>query len=209
MIAALYVDPAGPFVGRPNVDPWTESRDARLYAGPFPVVAFPPCGPHGTFATAGRTSKDDKGTGRAAVGAVRLWGGVLEQPARSRLFKDNGLPLPPKVGWSGPDEQGGRSCRVDQAAYGHKAQKATWLYAVLPAYPDLDWRRTPGTHLIGRRDHHQNTAARAAAKAAGTYVALPELPRRERHLTPEPFAALLLGMAASCAFATEADRKVP
>lgn len=197
-VAALYVDPTGPFIGRPNVEPWPEARDARLYPGPFPVVAFPPCGPHGTFAKAGRCSTDDKGTGAAAVAAVRQWGGVLEQPARSRLFRDLGLPLPPKVGWSEPDTHGGRSCRVDQAAYGHRAQKATWLYACLPAFPELDWRRTPGTHLIGRVDHHQNSADRAAAKAAGTYAKMPELPRRERHLTPEPFATLLLGMAASC-----------
>lgn len=199
-VAALFVDPAGPYAGRANVDAWPESRDARLYAGPWPVVAHPPCGPWGKFAAAGRAAKDDGGCGKAAVDAVRRYGGVLEQPRSSSLFATFGLPIPPEKGWSEPDSFGGRSCRVDQSAYGHLAQKPTWLYAVLPFFPELDWRHVPGSHLIGRIDHYQNVADRSAAKANGTYVRVPELPRGLRHLTPDTFAWLLLGMAASCHF---------
>ena len=43
MIAALYVETNGVYYGLPDVDPWDEARDARLYDGPFPVVAHPPC----------------------------------------------------------------------------------------------------------------------------------------------------------------------
>jgi hypothetical protein len=43
MIAALYVEPDGVYAGLPDVDAWDESRDARLYSGPWPVVAHPPC----------------------------------------------------------------------------------------------------------------------------------------------------------------------
>ena len=43
-VAALYVDPAGPYANQTGVDLVVpESRDARLYAGPHPVVAHPPC----------------------------------------------------------------------------------------------------------------------------------------------------------------------
>ena len=42
-IAALYVEPAGCYIGQPGIDPWDEARDARQYAGPHPVVAHPPC----------------------------------------------------------------------------------------------------------------------------------------------------------------------
>ena len=43
VIAALYVQERGCYVGLDGVDPWPESRDARSYAGPYPVVAHPPC----------------------------------------------------------------------------------------------------------------------------------------------------------------------
>ena len=42
-VAALFVANPGCYVGLPGVDPWDVKRDARLYAGPYPVVAHPPC----------------------------------------------------------------------------------------------------------------------------------------------------------------------
>ena len=49
MIAALYIDPLGPYPKLDGVDCWDNRyhrgalRDARLYSGPEPVVAHPPC----------------------------------------------------------------------------------------------------------------------------------------------------------------------
>ena len=40
-VAALYVEPKGCYVGVAGVDAWDEARDARRYAGPYPVVAHP------------------------------------------------------------------------------------------------------------------------------------------------------------------------
>ena len=37
-IAALYVAKGGSYYGLPDVDPWDEDRDARKYAGPYPVA---------------------------------------------------------------------------------------------------------------------------------------------------------------------------
>lgn len=90
MIAALYVETAGAYFGLPDVDPWDEARDARRYAGPWPVVAHPPCQRWGRF-WHGSTRKphqyelgDDGGCFAAAFDAVKRWGGVLEHPAHSR-----------------------------------------------------------------------------------------------------------------------------
>lgn len=42
-VAALYVETGGCYFGLEDVDPWDIHRDARLYPGPWPVVAHPPC----------------------------------------------------------------------------------------------------------------------------------------------------------------------
>ena len=42
-VAALFVANPGCYIGLPDVDPWDKARDVRLYAGPHPVVAHPPC----------------------------------------------------------------------------------------------------------------------------------------------------------------------
>ena len=49
MVAALYVERDGAYYGLDNVDPWDAERDARTYAGPWPVVAHPPCERWGRF----------------------------------------------------------------------------------------------------------------------------------------------------------------
>jgi len=42
-VAALYVARGGAYWNLPDVDPWDVERDARLYAGPWAVIAHPPC----------------------------------------------------------------------------------------------------------------------------------------------------------------------
>src|SRR5574343_151781 len=105
-VAALYVEPQGCYVGMPGVDPWDEARDARQYAGPHPVVAHPPCQRWGRF-WHGSTRKphqfklgDDGGCFRAALDAVKRWGGVLEHPAHSRAWDVYALRKPGTgAGW--------------------------------------------------------------------------------------------------------------
>ena len=123
-VAALYVDPVGPY---PHLvaDWWDEERDATRYAGPARVIAHPPCGPWGRLHTF--CKHDDKCLALVAVDQVRKWGGVLEHPADSKLWAAAGLPYP---GDLFADEFGGRSYFINQSDYGHPCPKATWLYAV-------------------------------------------------------------------------------
>jgi hypothetical protein len=47
---------------------------------------------------------------------------------------------------------GGWVCEVWQSAYGHRANKATWLYAFGALPPQLDWSRPVGSHQVGFHD---------------------------------------------------------
>src|SRR5690348_11920800 len=103
MIAALFVETNGVYFGLPDVDPWDAKRDARLYAGPWPVVAHPPCERWSKLAPVvearhGLKRGDDGGCFEAALAAVRKWGGVLEHPEGSAAWRTFGLMTPDKWG---------------------------------------------------------------------------------------------------------------
>lgn len=149
-VAALYVETGGCYFGLPGVDPWDEARDARLYAGPHPVVAHPPCQRWGKLwagqplfikRTGIRKVKgDDGGCFKAALDAVRRWGGIIEHPWGSHAWPHFGLNTPPRAGgWIIADFGGGWTCCVEQGRYGHYARKPTLLYAVGCDLPELDW----------------------------------------------------------------------
>lgn len=201
MIAALFVDPEGVYVGHPELDPWDEDRDARLYAGPHPVIAHPPCERWGRFAEGSPSDKrfklgDDGGCFESALRSVRTWGGVIEHPQGSHAWRTFGLPIPTGK-WTPADAWGGRSCYVDQGAYGHKAKKPTWLYAVLPAFPPMDWTRVWGLARVGGDGFH-SSRERARAKATGRFKPFPQIPAGENHLTPPRFGEALMDLARSC-----------
>ena len=144
-IAALFVQEGGAYYGIPDVDPWPESRDARLYPGPWPVVAHPPCSRWCRLAGLvearwGHKRGEDGGCFTSALASVRRWGGVLEHPAYSDAWSAFSLPTPPTRhgGWI-RGLCGGWACHVEQGRYGHPAKKATWLYAFGTDLPTLRW----------------------------------------------------------------------
>jgi hypothetical protein len=154
MIGALYVESGGSYFGLPEVDPWDQERDARQYAGPWPVVAHPPCQRWGKLwagqplwikRTGERKIKgDDDGCFAAALDAVRRYGGVLEHPWGSHAWPHFGLNVPPRAGgWIAAELPGGGrfgwTCCVEQGRYGHYARKPTLLYAVRTDFPSLRW----------------------------------------------------------------------
>jgi len=203
-VAALYVDPRGVYSGLPGVDVWDEERDARLYAGPWPVVAHPPCARWSrlagfTEARFGLKRGEDGGCFAAALEAVRRFCGVLEHPAYTDAWKAHGL-LRPSVreGWT-LDFDGGATCYVEQGRYGLPVKKATWLYAYGVELPELRWGwkqdregvrpNGPWGGIDGWRDQH---------KAIGGYWKTGH-GRGCTAATPEPFRDVLLAMARSAA----------
>lgn len=195
-IAALFVLPDGPYAGLSGVDLWTKDRDARTYAGPFKVIAHPPCERWGRYWFGGPSSRvrrvkgDDDGCFAAALSAVRRWGGVLEHPAASSAWPAFGLLEPPRAGgWVVADWVGGWTCCVDQGYYGHRAQKATWLYAVGVPLPILRWGKSPrGVRLDD--GFHSKEERRRKIRTGRCQL----LSARQRTETPIPFRDVLVSM---------------
>jgi hypothetical protein len=153
-VAALYVESGGCYFNLPGVDPWDEARDARRYAGPWPVVAHPPC-KHWSRMGQCRGYKpraEDFATFGHALDCVRRFGGVLEHPAHSKAWRAFGLPPPPEYGWAQRLDDPGWVCMVDQAWYGHRANKRTWLYCVGADPPALLSGPAPPTGRTVRND---------------------------------------------------------
>jgi len=210
MIAALYVETNGAYFDLPGVDPWDEPRDARRYAGPYPVVAHPPCKRWGRYWSGGPSAKvrrklgDDGGCFAHALAAVFLYGGVIEHPEASHAFRVFGLGRPLRgAGWQ-PSPVGGWICCVEQGHYGHRARKATWLYVRgcdRSDLPDLNW--TPGSGKVRLDPGFHSAAERAAAPAM--VKKQPRLSAAERLGTPAPFRDILIAMAMHCDITPERD----
>lgn len=204
MIAALYVATNGPYFNLPDVDPWDEERDARKYAGPYPVVAHPPCERWGRYWSGGPSAKvrrlkgNDLGCFDRALWAVNTFGGVLEHPAHSHAWKYFNITPPEAFGSWWFTRFGGNICQVAQGNYGHQAEKLTWLYSKGKEgrpLPKLHWGRCPGKQRLDEGFHSKEE--RAAARAAGQ-APRKRLSKIENVHTPIAFRDLLISIAKEC-----------
>lgn len=191
-VAALFVDPHGVYSGLPNVDCWGEDRDARTYAGPWPVVAHPPCNRWGSLAYLnqhlhGYKVGDDGGCFASALESVRRWGGVLEHPAYSIAWKQFGLPRPRAGGWWRSLLEDAWVTEVEQATYGHRARKRTWLYYVGAEPETLDWSTVAVTARVSSFAH--------CAPGVFTMQEAERVRPREASATPPAFRDVLILMA--------------
>jgi len=189
-VAALFIQDDGCYSGWPWIDCWGEYRDARKYDGTIPVVAHPPCQLWGALASVnyarwgGDHNKpgNDGGCFASALESVNRCGGVLEHPAKTRAWAAYGLEKPRGDGWQRSGV--GWVCEVWQSAYGHRANKATWLYYVGHKKPnDLIWERITGSHQVGFHDQRGKSKNK------------PTLGKREANATPLRFRDELLKLA--------------
>ena len=100
------------------------------------------------------------------------------------------LVKPPKTGgWVVADFIGGWTCCVEQGHYGHRARKATWLYAHGFAPHPLIWGKSEAKTRLDEGFH--SSAERKRSIKTGI---VRRLSKRECAATPEPFRDLLLSM---------------
>lgn len=123
-------------------DVWTAARDALNCTGGNVVIAHPPCAMWGRLYK--QSKKDnwthDKMLAAHCVQLVSEFGGVLEQPADSKLWDYFSLPHPYYANCPGEKPMGFSFC-LDQHIFGHRGIKKTWIWikgirpAQLPAFP--------------------------------------------------------------------------
>jgi hypothetical protein len=181
-VAVLYARADSHYRAIPGCDVWDIERDARKWPGGSPVIAHPPCRAWGRLRQFAKPRPDEKSLALQAVWTVRASGGVVEHPAESTLWEYLGLPRPGEF----PDAFGGWSLAVEQFHWGHRAEKATWLYIVGCApsnLPPIPVREGRPTHCV---------------RPTKSYPRLPSITKAEREHTPPQFAAWLVELANRC-----------
>lgn len=178
-IAVLFARRDSVYKQIPYCDVYDIDRDARNYRGDLPVIVHPPCRAWGRLRHFAKPRDDEKALAYFAIDAVRRCGGVLEHPASSTLWREAGLPLP---GFPA-DKHGGWSTAVSQHWWGHRAEKATWLYIVgtTPrSLPSMPLRLDEPTHVVQSRKREDYR---------------PHITKAEREATPREFALWLCNIA--------------
>ena len=100
--------------------------------------------------------------------------------------------MPPRCGgWVVADWDGGWTCCIEQGWYGHRARKATWLYACRVDVPSLSWGNAPGDFVRLDEGYHSIEERRRAIKTG----ACQRLSANQRRATPAQFRDLLISIA--------------
>lgn len=185
-VAVLFARADSIYKTLPDCDVWDAERDARRWPGGGPAVAHPPCRSWGRLRKFSKPREDERELATWAVDMVRAHGGVLEHPASSSLWLYCAMPAPGCI-----DSFGGYTLPIVQHWWGHRAEKATWLYVV-----GCDPQDAPDMPLVlGHSSHIVNTVTGRHKGAPGWR---PEISKSEREATPEPLARWLVELARRC-----------
>lgn len=181
-IAVLFARSDSIYKGIPGCDVFDIDRDALTFSGGMPVIAHPPCRSWGRLAHMAKPRPGERELAPWAVDQIRKWGGVLEHPVSSRLWKEKPLPGPGER-----DEFGGFSIVVPQFWFGHRCEKMTYLYicGMEPRdLPEIGFRLGEPEYVI--------------MKSRNNYRRKKVVDKPEREKTPEPFAHFLIDIASQC-----------
>jgi hypothetical protein len=169
-----------------GVEVYDADRDALTWPGGGPVVAHPPCRAWASLRHCAKPEPGEKEYALWAIEQVRTWGGVLEHPQLSTLWRVAGLPEPGQ----GQDNHGGWTLMVDQHWWGHRARKRTRLYicgcppSEIPEYPMV---LGEATHTVGLWSGRNRETCR------------PSIGKKEFEASSPRFAEWLVALAARCA----------
>lgn len=176
-IPVLFCQEGSIYKSFPVCDVWDATRNALNFDEPRPIIAHPPCHLFSRMRGLSTAPESEKELAYFALDHIRKYGGILEHPAHSTLWKEKSLPKPGQL-----DRFGGFTLVVSQFWFGHKADKLTWLYIVgiesedLPSIP----------FALGEPEF---TVSYSKLKSVRVKR---EIPKRERSATPKRFAEWLI-----------------
>lgn len=184
-VAVLFARTDSVYKTLPGCDVWDKQRNALNWPGGVPVVAHPPCRAWASLRHCAKPEPGEKEYALWAIEQVRKWGGVLERPQLSTLWREAGLPEPRQ----GKDVHGGWTLIVDQHWWGHRARKRTRLYIVgcdKRELPTMPLKLGDATHTVGLWSGRNKANCR------------PSISKREFEATPIEFAKWLVELARIC-----------
>ena len=159
----------------PGLDVWDIDRDALNWPGGNRGIFHPPCRLWSKWLRHLSTAPpEEKNLALWSVEQVRKEGGILEHPACSLLWDEAEIPKP------GTGDKYGFSIALYQQWFGHKAQKATWLYICgIKSLPEIPF-------VLGQPECHYSAVRKIK------HPDMQRLCHRERHGTPIRFAQWLV-----------------
>ncbi len=178
MVSALFVRKDSIYKAM-GLDCWDSERNALLWPGGNAGIFHPPCRGWGRLRKFSVATEEEKELAVWSVNQVRRWGGVVEHPASSDLWRYCNLPLGNQV-----DQYGGFTLSVNLHWFGFPAEKKTYLYIVgclprcIPAYP-LSFDAI--THKIRFPDRRGRSGEK-------------NLPKSQRDVTPVLMATWLISL---------------
>jgi hypothetical protein len=164
-----------------NLDCYDIERNALTWAGGNPIIAHPPCRAWGQLAHFANPRPGEKELAIYSINLIRKYGGVLEHPRASKLWKEMNLPLGKQT-----DEYGGYTISINQSWFGHKAEKKTLLYIC-----GVERNNLPEIPLKFDLIEYVVSSSR---KKAGKK----EISKADRERTPIDLAKWLIQVAESC-----------
>jgi hypothetical protein len=108
-----------------GLDCWDINRDAMLYDRNNTIIAHPPCRLFGRLFKFSTAPGCERLLGVFSVLMAQKYGGIVEQPAGSKLWKLCNISRSTK-----PDKYGGYVINVQQNWFGYACKKSTDLYIV-------------------------------------------------------------------------------
>lgn len=164
---------------RLGVECYDAERNALSYPGKGPVICHPPCRLFSRMRKFSTAPGCERLLGMYSVALVRKFGGIVEQPAGSKLWE-----LCKISRSTNPDQYGGFIININQSWFGYQCRKSTDLYIVGCQVKDL-----PAVPMNFDAIQFCISSSRS----------LPELKNKEsRSFTTEKFARWLIEIAEKC-----------